>query len=523
MYRFKTAVLWLTFSIALAFLQPIVAEASEPSITVTFDRYHTFAEIEQIFEEFESLYPDLASLHVIGQSFLGRNLLALEITNKETGSPETKPGTLFVSTHHGNEIIGTEIALYYAWYLLTNYPDDPQVRKIVDEKTVYIIPVLNPDGHNITLSTNVYQRWNARPFDDDGDGLNDEDPPEDINGDGKITDMRMWDESRHRWIHFYWEGIDNDGDGLINEDWIGGIDLNRNYDYAWIPIPWHGEYPFSEPETAAIRDFVLSHPNIATALDTHSGTRLVLFPWGYTRRPSPDYTTFKRLGIEYGKMTGYKDEQSALLYPAFGLAEDWMYGKRGIIYFTNEVFGPAPWNPGGWKIFTKDYPDAEQPWQDFVHPQLGPVQIGGFWHFRYFNPPEEEIEVWALKNVPMLLNLAEITPKLEITSISINPIEQNGEFTTYSIDATIYNSGFLATSTKQSIITGAADSVIVEFETGPEAELIAGEEETNLGVLQGYESVTLNWNLKAYGTTWIRISASSEKGGLDTISLEIGE
>jgi len=510
----------LITTIAIPFLSALTVKASQNSVAVDFNHYHTYAEIEGILNEFEKGYSNLVKLHTIGQTFEGRNLYAVEITNHDLGSPNTKPAMLFVGPHHGNEIIGAEIALYFAWYLLSNYPTNTRVKEIVDTRTVYIIPAVNPDGHVLTLSTDVYGRTNSRPMDEDGDGLLDEDPPEDINGDGKITDMRLWDATKHKWIYFWWqgEGIDNDGDGLFNEDWVGGVDLNRNYDYHWAPYPWHGEHPFSEPETAAIRDFVMSHTNIATGFDTHSGTQLLLYPWGDTLTHSPDYKTYKYLGRTYGEMTGYRDMQSSLLYPVYGGAEDWMYGNQGITYFTNEVFGPK-WTIGwgGWYQFSMKYPDAEQPWVDFMHPQLGPVQIGGSWVFRYYNPPEKEIESWARKNLPMILSLAEITPKMKITDVSLATVEQTTEYKTYRISATIQNTGFLATSTKQSVLIGTAKPVMVEFETSPQAELLEGSAQTSLGVFQGGQGVTLNWILRVnYSvTTWITISAVSEKGGID--------
>lgn len=336
--------------------------------------------------------------------------------------------------------------------------------------------------------------------------------------------MRLWDPSRHKWIYFWWEGIDNDGDGLFNEDWIGGVDLNRNYGYDWVPYPGYGEYPFSEPETAAVRDFVMSHPNIATGFDTHSGTELILYPWGDTLKHAPDYKTYKYLGRMYGEMTGYRDIQSALLYPVFGGAEDWMYGNQSIIYFTNEVFGPKwQYGWGSWNNWPMQYPDAEQPWVDVDHPDFPGmnVQVGGGWMFRYYNPPEDEIENWAQKNLPMILNLAKITPKIEITDVSLKRLEQTKDYGIYRILTTIQNTGFLATSTEQSVLIGTAKPVMAEFSTDPQAELIKGSADTSLGVLQGDASVTLSWVLKVTQTTTITISAASEKGGTDTTSFAL--
>jgi len=223
-------------------------------------------------------------------------------------------------------------------------------------------------------------------------------------------------------------------------------------------------------------------------------------------------------------MTGYRDIQSALLYPVYGGAEDWMYGNQGIIYFTNEVFGPKwQWGWGAWNNWPMEYPDAEQPWVDFMHPQLGPVQIGGLWTFRYYNPPENEIESWAQKNLPMILSLVDITPKIKITNISWRSLEQTREYTIYSISAIVQNAGFLATSTEQSVLIGTATPVMVKFGTKPQAELIEGNADTSLGVLQRYQGVTLNWVLRveSKGKIQITISASSEKGGTDSTSFAL--
>lgn len=164
----------LIITIAIPILSATTVKASKNKVAVDFDHYLRYQEIEQMLSEFEQGYSNLAKLYTIGETFEGRNLYALEITSHDLGSPESKPAMLFVGPHHGNEIIGAEIALYYAWYLLSNYPTNSKVKEILDTRTVYIIPSVNPDGHELTLSTDVYGRTNSRPFDEDGDGLLDE-------------------------------------------------------------------------------------------------------------------------------------------------------------------------------------------------------------------------------------------------------------------------------------------------------------------------------------------------------------
>jgi hypothetical protein len=148
---------------------------------------------------------------------------------------------------------------------------------------------------------NEWLRKNLRPFDDDGDGATDEDPFDDIDGDGKIYGIEIYHKPYPDWdliesgfaaypIEILVEGIDNDGDGLVNEDVHGFVDINRNYDSYWndssFTSGWGsdsnaetypGTAPFSEPETVALRDFVLQH-KFAAALSLHSGTNETYFP-----------------------------------------------------------------------------------------------------------------------------------------------------------------------------------------------------------------------------------------------------
>lgn len=153
-----------------------------------------------------------------------------------------------------------------------------------------------------TPMTGIVSSINARPRDDDGDGRFDEDPPDDVDGDGQILQMRVRDprgrfrtsprdarllvardpDAPGEWA-VYSEGFDNDG--AINEDWIGGVDLNRNFPFDWKP-EWiqegAGPYPLSEPESHAIAEFIVGHPNIGFVINGHSGPDdgLVYRPYG---------------------------------------------------------------------------------------------------------------------------------------------------------------------------------------------------------------------------------------------------
>jgi hypothetical protein len=452
-------------------------------------------------------------IYVIGNSFEGRQIWAAEITNFLTGAPSTKPAMLFVGPHHGNEILGKEIALYYIWYLLTNFGLDERITRILDEKTVYVIPCVNVDGNDWTL-IGQYQRLNCRPIDDDGDGLFDEDPPEDVDGDGKIMDMRFWNETKGTW-DYYPEGLDKDGDGFCtNEgfpktDGIGGVDLNRNYAKGWTNNPGHGQYPFSEPEAATVRDFVLSHPNIITVFLTHAGACSQCIPWAYTSSSSPDDQLYKNLIKKYQNLTGYAFHHIS----AQGDCGEWIYANQSAVCFTLELFGEG-FYPGGAQQFEKDYPDVNVPWHNFSHPQLGNVEIGGGWIFRLYNPPENEITEWALKFLPIVIDLAEITPEIKITQFSVAKANVAGVF---NVSAIIANTGYLDTATLQAMQTHTNKQVNVTISFSSNIELVSGNQTLSFAVIKGNNTVNTHWQIriKQGGYTWVKIHVASAKGGVD--------
>lgn len=264
-----------------------------------FKHYHTSAEIEWWMQKWAREHPDFIELYTVGKTFGGRDIWQMTFTKKSTGAHTTKPAAFFEGGRHSGEISATESAFYLAWYLVENYGKDTAVTRLIDQNTVYIRPLNNPDGSDMYRLTAQTNRSTVRPHDTDRDGLLDEDPGEDLDNDGFVRDMRkhvgagkgnfVIDSMDPRgrlmrrvpnntgdWM-VYSEGVDNDLDGRYNEDGIGGLDLHRNYPYNWRPEPGRdatgrgntqngaGEFPLSEPETRAVVMWVLTHPNIAVA------------------------------------------------------------------------------------------------------------------------------------------------------------------------------------------------------------------------------------------------------------------
>src|SRR5690606_37047644 len=157
-----------------------------PGPTLTFDRYHTPDVIYHWYKKWADQYPDLIDYYEVDRSFEGRPIYQMTLTNKKTGKHTDKPAAFFEGVRHSGEITSSETVLWMTKYLLDNYGKDPAITELIDTKTIYLRPVNNPDGVNLYMHTAQRNRSTVRPDDNDGDGLYDEDPEEDLDGDGII-------------------------------------------------------------------------------------------------------------------------------------------------------------------------------------------------------------------------------------------------------------------------------------------------------------------------------------------------
>jgi hypothetical protein len=225
----------------------------EAGDALTFDRYHSADVMYAWLQGWAEEYPNLMELYEVGRSYEGRPILQVTLTNKETGKDTDKPAA-FEGGRHSGEITSSESILWLIQHLLESYGEDEEITRLLDTSAIYLRPQNNPDGSSLYLHTAQANRSTVRPHDSDRDGLIDEDPYEDLDGDGVIYQLRRhvregadekgdWTlderdpsgrlikrviEGEGDWIVVS-EGIDNDGDDDYNEDGIGGLDLHRNY------------------------------------------------------------------------------------------------------------------------------------------------------------------------------------------------------------------------------------------------------------------------------------------------------
>ena len=266
--------------------------------------YHTYAEVSAALDSMHILYPSITSDSIsIGLSLEGRSIWAFKISDNPQVD-EDEPEVFYNSLIHAREPIGMEALLYFMWYLLDNYGTDSLSTYLVDNRELWFVPVVNPDGYEYNRETNP-------------------------GGGG------MWRKNRRE----FWDG-----------NW--GVDLNRNFDFMWgydnvgsSPYCWDETYrgtaPFSEPETQVLRDFITSR-DFAMCLDNHAYGPALIYPWSYDYIYAPHHELFAAIAESMGVLNGYPTGTTwELYYLVNGGSIDWEYGdtlsKPMIIGLTPEI------------------------------------------------------------------------------------------------------------------------------------------------------------------------------------------
>ncbi|MBE0677091.1 MAG: peptidase, partial [Bacteroidales bacterium] len=485
-----------------------------------FDRYHSYNVICHWMNRWADEHPEIVSLYEVGRSYEGWPVWQMTLTSSRYGSDTDKPAAFFEGNRHSGEITSAESVLWLAQHLIEGYGKDSVITSLLDNFTVYLRPVNNPDGHELYLNTAQSNRSSVRPHDTDNDGLYDEDSPEDLDGDGIILTMRWPDRTKGTMIPdpddpsgrimkrvprgegIYatsGEGIDNDNDGRVNEDGIGGLDLHRNYPENWRPESeltgrgftqrGAGEYPLSEPETRAVFTFLMTHPNIYVVNSMDTRVPMHLRP--PSTSPSADrmypedlkwYLYFDELGK---KITGY--EKAGDVYddygngqPLFGHGPDFGYWYLGAIWYGDEI-----WNGGQYKDYDGDgdkdqidmlrWDDEENKgegfieWKPLKHPLCDSVEAGGF-HPKFFgqNPPAAHLEEWVSKQAIFNLEMVKHLPRIEWEDYSVRRVKKHkGDSTDYELKIRYRNSGKLPTALSQAHLVKIVrpDEVRLTFDT----------------------------------------------------------
>ncbi|KAI3410037.1 hypothetical protein GPALN_006401 [Globodera pallida] len=276
-----------------------------------FGDYHSYDEIVRWLEDVERFYPQMAQTFTIGTTYEGRSIRGIKI-----GSPISDTGKRIVWVDggmHAREWASVHTALWFIEQLIVQYGVDPQITSYMDTLNFYFVPVANPDGFE-------YSRSDVNP------------------------QTRFWRKNRGAQVC--------KKDRWRRERCCGGVDLNRNFDFHWGETGsssdmcsdiYQGAYAFSEPESRAIRDKMLS-PELFGKVDAfltlHTYSQMWIHPFNHERKSFPndieDLQEVGRRGVRaleqvYG--TRYRFGTGAdILYPSAGGSDDWAKSKAGVKY-----------------------------------------------------------------------------------------------------------------------------------------------------------------------------------------------
>ena len=425
---------------------------------------------------------ELVTLIPIGTSRGGRSLQVVRISR---GDPAPgKPAILVVANIDGPQVFSSAVALWQVETLLAEHAEDPQLQAFLELTTLYVLPRANPDAAEARFATPLAEvERGGHGVDEDRDGRSGENGRSDVDGDGRITHMRVpdpegdWIEDptdaralveadakkgqRGRW-KLVPEGRDTDGDEDVAEDPEHDTLLNRNFPQDWVEHdPESGLFPMDEPEARAIADFLIRHPDVALVVTYGWQDNLVEKPKSVKagapsikRRPAPgviqpDADALAELGRRYAEITGNKTQGRKSDGGSF---QSWVYQHRGLHSLAIRLWdlpldskGPAAEEPEGEEAGDESsegesptperkqdeakpgddakrlkWIDAEDEgwrfsaWKPFDHPELGPVEIGGFTPYARIEPPDSEAGELARKQLDFLVSLGEALPRVEL-------------------------------------------------------------------------------------------------------------
>jgi murein tripeptide amidase MpaA len=559
---------------------------------VPFDRFVRYPELTGLLERFAAEHPDLVELTSIGRSFEDRDIWLATVTNRATGDHAEKPAIWIDANIHATELTGSTAALYLLNKLTSQHGTDETVTRALDTRTFYVVPRMGPDGAELAMAERPrYIRSSARPYPrtDQQDGL----VPQDMDGDGRILTMRIrddngaWKQSSadHRllvprdpdesgpgpYFRLLTEGEIQNYDGVMirHAPSFHGLDMNRNYPVEWRPEGEQrgaGPYPTSEPEIRAVVQAIVDRPNICAFIQYHTMSGVHLRPYGTKNDdalPTFDLRVFKKIGEKATELTGYP---SVSVYHDFrydpkdvitGVADDWAYDHLGVHAWTTEFWSPQ--KAAGIDEYTFIEWDIDHPvdddlkllawsdeqlngegfvdWYPYDHPQLGPVELGG-WNTAYClrNPPPHLLEAEVAPHSDWAIWHILISPLLRIREVEAAQIGAD----TWQVRLVVENEGWLPTNVTQKAIDRKAVRPVEAEITVPEgAELVGTDTKKELGQLSGRamknnmslfgggadnttDRAKAEWVVRAPAGTVVRLEARHPRAGVARTEVNLG-
>ena len=464
------------------------------------------ASLSAHLESFAKANAGRASLRVAAKSPVDRPIHLLTLS-EDVAKADAQPAILVLAGMDGHRWATTEAALALADGLMRAWPAG------LAGVTVHVVPRGNPDPAE-AFARGVRRAYSGDGIshDNDKDGPGDEDPPRDLNGDGLVTQMRKageaipWtkpslvtDPADARLMRapksaegelptwtVWTEGIDADADGRIGEDWVGGIDPERNFPHRWPEFEDEaGVYPLLAPESKWLADFVITHPRLIAALVLGRHDTVVNVPDARQRTPhgmpwmidEADAAAYGELAKAYREITGQSRASGA---DTSGSFVAWMNAQRGIPTFATTLWGrpdlpdapkppegtpapPAPADPedAAWLRYSDEMRGGRGfvPWTKQPHPQLFEVEVGGWVPGFRENPPIDQVAPAAAKHVPFLERIAAARAKVTLAEPTVTALGPG----LWRVETSISNTGRLPTVMRGGRAEGVAQAHVVRI------------------------------------------------------------
>lgn len=513
-------------------------------------------------------YPSLCTVKTLAKTNGGKEIYVLAIG---TGEKDNKPGIAIAGGIDGSYPFTRELALGFAQNILKESKSS-EIKRLLDKITFYVFPDVNPDASEQYFAPLKYERLvNDRKTDNDRDFQTDEDPFEDLNNDGYITQIRVThpagtyvenaedkriltqaDLSKGQkgiWLVFT-EGIDNDRDRLFNEDGPGGVDFNKNFTYNYEEFGTDaGLHAVSEPESKAVADFLFDRFNIYAVICFGPQDNLSQAPARSPERPSQagqaqpqiqqagrqttagerritsvmrsDETIIRLVSEKYIEITGLKGSPPAKT--SDGNFADWVYYHYGRYSFTTPGWWfPAERGKNTEASFLKYAEDNKidnvfVPWTEIKHPGFPDkkVEVGGMKPFVMTTPPAGKTEEIILKNYRFIVAVAEMHPELEFIDTNVEAVGND----IYRISLKVHNKGLFATCAEVGNNNQWTRIMRIVLEPAKGQAIISGQKVQRMQRLEGRGTAEYSWLVSGKGK--IQITAGALNTGTVSTTFDL--
>ena len=564
-----------------------------------FDRHLRYAELVEWLDRLAAAHPDLVAVETYGRSYEGRDLLIVTVTDSSTGDHAGKPAHWIDASIHAVELTATVAACRLLQRLVDGHrAGDETITRALRTRTFYVVPRVNPDGAEWVLADRPrFRRSSVRPwpFADAHrwPGLHEQD----VDGDGRILQMRFPDPDgpwmphpddarvlvpvpltgvaagtpRYRVLD---EGVIEDFDGFSvpSPPAPEGLDLNRNFPAGWgARVPGSGDHPLSEPEIDALVRAIVARPNICGFNAFHTSGGVILRPSSTqpdSKLPPGDVWTWKQLAAIGTELTGYPSHS---VYEDFtwdpsetmsGASDDWAYEHLGVFGWTTEfwdIVHAATGEKQSTHFWYTGPTDAERlavarwldalpddgprtrgfvDWYPFDHPQLGPVELGGWNQLHsWTNPPSHLLRDEVDRHADFAVAQALAAPRVVIRHSRVDAVGDG----TWRVTIGIANTGWLPTTVSTHARThDLVRPIVAEVHAAPASggpvDVFDGPARRTLGQLSGSsvarfanategtpDRTTCSWLVRASTGTEVVVSVRHDRGGNDSVTLRLDD